>query len=233
MANVRSPQYPIIGLKEAIDKARQVWLRDYTSELPRDVIAGHMGYSGLNGKSLGIIATISKFGLLEGRGEKTRITDLAVQIFAHDVGTPERIAAIRTAADEPALFKEISAKFGGRSPSDQALKSFLITRGFTHGGVDSVIRSFRDTEAFVLSEAGMHDGQQEFTEPEQTMVALTAPIPTSALAAPVSASGVPTISMSDRGLEISGGVISTVEQFEKLMRRLSAGKALLDDAGDD
>jgi hypothetical protein len=227
MSNNRSPQYPIIGLKEAIEKARLVWQRDYTNELPRDVIASHMGYSGLNGKSLGLLSTVGKFGLLEGRGDKTRVTDLAVQIFAHEAGTPERIAAIRTAAEEPALFKEIATKFAGRSPSDQALKAFLVTRGFTHGGVDAVIRSFRDTEGFVQSEVGSYDGAMASTEPENAVQAIAGE---SVVAAPPrSSTGVPTISMSDRGLEISGGVISTMEQFEKLMRRLAAGKMLLDD----
>jgi hypothetical protein len=230
MANIRSPQYPIIGLKEAIEKARMVWQKDYTSELPREVIASHMGYSSLNGKSLGILSTVGKFGLLEGRGEKTRVTELAVRIFAHETGTPERASAVRTAAQEPVLFREISEKFGGRSPSDQALKSFLITRGFTLGGVDAVIRSFRDTESYVLSETAVLDEHEELVE-ETDASPMPQALPAVAYVPPA-AFGVPTISMSDRGLEISAGVISTVEQFDKLMRRLSAGKALLEDFDD-
>ncbi len=230
MASIRSPQYPIIGLKEAIERARMVWQKDYTAELPREVVASHMGYSGLNGKSLGILSTLGKFGLLAGRGDKTRITDLAVQIFAHEPGTQERASAVSIAAREPSLFGEIAEKFDGRSPSDQALKSFLITRGFTLGGVDAVIRSFRDTEAFVQAELAALEGQGEQADEMPKARATLAPVPP--VPATQSASGVPTISMSDRGLEISAGVISTVEQFEKLMRRLSAGKALLEDFDD-
>jgi hypothetical protein len=227
MSTVRSPQYPSIGLKEAIDKAQLIWAKDYTSELPRDVIAGHLGYSGINGKSLGILATLSKYGLLEGRGDKTRVTDLAVKIFAHEQGHPERRAAIQTAANTPSLFQDIMSKFAGRSPSDQALKSFLITRGFTLSGVDAVIRSFRDTEAFVLAEVGAYSEANEADQAGQSEQNAAAQ-PVAPVQVPQNV-GVPTISMSDRGLEISAGVISTIEQFDKLLKRLNAGKTLLED----
>lgn len=231
MAKSRSPQFPVVGLKEAIDKARLVWEKDYQVELPREVIAEHMGYSGLNGKSLGLIAAVSRFGLLDGRGDKTHITDLAVQILAHESGDPQRKAAILTAAKSPKLFMEIDAKFLGHSPSDQALRSYLLTRGFTHSGAEGVIRSFRDTEKFVKEEALGYDEDVESEEQEPDLQpTINAPIATTVpQPLPSPNSGVPTISMSDNGLEISGGVISTIEQFEKLMRRLSAGKTLLED----
>lgn len=227
MAKSRSPQYPIVSLQEAINKARLVWEKDYQSELPREVIAEHMGYKSLNGKSLGILSTVGKYGLLEGRGDQTKVSDLAVQIFAHDKGEAERADAIQKAAAEPVLFKDIAEKFGSHSPSDQALKSYLITRGFTLSATDSVIRSFRDTEQFVKSEVSDYDSEtqsDDFTE-EDMQTSIPQPVPM--LPSPAS-NGVPTISMSDNGLEIGGGVITSIEQFEKLMRRLSAGKMLLE-----
>jgi len=238
MIKKRSPQFPVVGLAEAIDKTRLVWEQDYTSDLPRDVIAEHMGYSSLNGKSLGIIAAVAKYGLLDGRGDETHVTELAVQILAHEKGDPQRIEAVIKAASLPKLFQDINEKFDGRSPSDQALKSYLFTRGFTHTGVEGLIRSFRDTETFVQEETldyptnEVADTSEEEMQTREEIQTLTPPPPYSP--PPAAALGVPTISMSDSGLEISGGVISSLDQFEKLMRRLKAGRAMLDeDDGSD
>src|SRR5688572_18372750 len=89
----RSPQYPAIGLKEAIEKATLVYNQDYQSATTKEAVASHMGYQSLNGKSLGVISALSKFGLLEGRGDQTKISDLAVVIIAHPPGAPERVEA--------------------------------------------------------------------------------------------------------------------------------------------
>jgi len=228
MAKPRSPQYPVIGLEEAINKVRLVWEKDYTSELPREVIAEHMGYGSLNGKSLGVLAAVAKFGLLDGRGKETHVTDLAVQILAHEHGDEQRISAVRQASNEPKLFQEILEKFDARSPSDQALKSYLFTRGFTHSGVERVILAFRETETFVERELeGFAESEIELAEPELDInQPLEVATNTQLRSSPTA--GVPTIAMSDSGLEIGSGVISTIEQYERLLRRLKAGRVLLE-----
>lgn len=234
MAVVRSPQYPVVGLKEALEKVRMIWEKDYTSELPRSVIGEHMGYSGINGKSLSMLATLSKYGLLEGRGDQTRVSNLAVEILVHPIGSDERSSAVLDASTKPALFQSIQQKFDGRSPSNQALKSHLLTQGFTLLGVNAAIKSFRETEEFVNNEITQTNqlaqievvtvipqNLEEVSQIPEVVPNLTSVVPI--------ASSVPTVSMTDRGLEISGGVISSLEQFEKMMRRLSAGRLLLDD----
>ncbi|EEX16745.1 hypothetical protein CSE45_3932 [Citreicella sp. SE45] len=219
---------------EAIDKARLIWAKDYQAELPREVIADHMGYGSLNGKSLGLIAAVSRYGLLEGRGDKTKVTDLAVRILAHEPGDRERIDAISEAARSPSLFRDIGEKFEGRSPSDQALKSYLLTRGFTLSGADGVLRSFRETEEFVKIETASYDSPYADEVKEETVSVTHAAVPEApAVPPPAPQPGVPTISMSDNGLEISGGTITTMEQFKRLMRRLNAGMVLLDEDDDD
>src|SRR4051812_8555603 len=104
MAKARSPGYPTIGLREALEKVRLVYEKDYQNRIPRRVVAEHMGYNSLNGKSLGVLSAVSKFGLLEGRGDENYVSDLALQIIAHAPGTPERSQAIAEAASRPELF---------------------------------------------------------------------------------------------------------------------------------
>ncbi len=153
MTKTRSPQYPVIGLKEAVDRVTMIYENDYQNPIPRSVIAQHMGYSGLSGKSLGVLSTLGKFGLLEGRGDESKVSDLAVQIIAHPSGSPERAAALVEAAGKPELFAEIAARFPGQKMSDQAVRSYLLTQKFIPSAADAALRSYRETKQFVEREA--------------------------------------------------------------------------------
>lgn len=155
MAKARSPRYPAIGLPEAIEKVRAVYDNDFTNEVPKEVVAAHMGYGGLNGASLGVISAVSKFGLLVGGGKGMRVSDRALAILVNEPGHPDRADAIREAAAEPALFAELFQQFPNGA-SDQNLKSYLITRmKFLPSAVEGAIRAFRSTESLVQKECGV------------------------------------------------------------------------------
>src|ERR1700720_1502785 len=153
MAKARSPQYPVIGLGEAIARARAVYDKDYQNRIPRLVVAKHMGFKALHGKALGVLATLGRYGLLEGRGDDYRITDRAVAILAHPPGSPERIAEIQTAAAAPAIFQELDKRFPDGRGSNDALRAYLLTNKFIPDAADIAIRSFRQTKAVVEAEA--------------------------------------------------------------------------------
>lgn len=154
MAKTRSPEYPAIGLKEAVERVKLVYEKDYQNKVPKAVIATHMGYKGLNGTSLPAIAALAKYGLLEGRGDETRVSDLALAIIAHPPGTHERVEALRTAATNPELFAELGAKFPGGKASDAAIRSYLLTQRFIPAAADTAIRSYRETIQLVEAESG-------------------------------------------------------------------------------
>lgn len=156
MAKARSPEYPAIGLGEAINKAKQVYGKDYQNKLSKAVIAEHMGYKSLSGTSLPILASLSKYGLLEGRGDETHISDLALAIIAHERGTPERGAAIKTAAASPELFSELDRQFPNGKASDAALRSYLLNRKFIPSAADTAIRSYRETKELVNAESALY-----------------------------------------------------------------------------
>lgn len=158
MARARSPEYPAISLKEAIDRVKMIYDRDYQNRLPRAVVATHMGYKGLSGASLPILSSLIKYGLLEGRGDQTRVSDLAVALIAHAPGTPERTQALHTASSLPELFAELDAKFPGGKASDQAIRSYLLTSKFIPGAADAAIRAYRDTKQLVEAESGGYNG---------------------------------------------------------------------------
>lgn len=172
MAKVRSPGYPVIGLGEAVEKISLVYKKDYQNRIPRSVVAQHMGYQGLNGKSMSVLASVSKYGLLDGRGEENWVSDLALQIIAHEVGSPERAAALTEASRSPELFKDIDARFPSGA-SDAALRSFLLTQKFIPQAAEIAARSYRETKQLVSSENREYPSYDQ-TKEESTPVADTA-----------------------------------------------------------
>ena len=153
MSRSRSPNYPQIGLKEALQRVSSVYKRDYQGTLTREIAAERLGYSGLNGKSLAVLAALGKFGLLEGRGEETRVSDLAVRILAFPPGSPERRGALGEAANRPELFGELDQRFGRGQASDAAVRAWLITRGFIPPAAEAAARSYRETKQLLEFEA--------------------------------------------------------------------------------
>jgi hypothetical protein len=154
MTRSRSPNYPQIGLKEALQRVSSVYKRDYQSTLTRDLAAERLGYSGLNGKSLAVLAALGKFGLLEGRGEDTRVSDLAVRILAFPSGAPERLAALREAASRPELFGELDQRFASGQASDGSIRAWLVTRGFIPPAAEAAVRAYRETKQLLEAETG-------------------------------------------------------------------------------
>jgi hypothetical protein len=157
VSKARSPQYPAIGLKEAIEKVRLVYAEDYQNKVPRQILVEHMGYQSLNGKSLGVLSAMAKFGLIEGRADENWVSDLALAIIAHDPGTPERALAIKEAASKPDLFSELDLRFAGGKASDAAIRSYLLTQKFIPAAADTAIRSYRETKQLVEAESGRYD----------------------------------------------------------------------------
>jgi len=149
MARVRSPNYPAIGLPEAIERARKIYEKEHTHKAASDVVAKAIGYSGLNGKSLTVISALKKYGLLEEAGKDLRISQAALTILVDPPNSQERISAIRKAATEPTLFAELQKQYGDTLPSDENLRSYLLKRNFGLGAVDVPIRAYRETMSLV------------------------------------------------------------------------------------
>ncbi len=225
MAKARSPSYPAISLKEALDKISEVYERDYQNPIPKAVAAAHMGYGGLNGKSLGVLAALGKYGLLEGRGNESHVTDLAVKIIAHPPGTPERAQAIKEAAEKPELFNELDSRFQGGKASDQAIRSYLLTQKFIPAGADAVIRSYRETKELVSGESVGYAPEMPVSTPaEVRMPPITAQVrghpPTFEAAEPFR------VSFSGSGIEVTAR-LTDAASADELIRSINALKLLL------
>lgn len=153
MPRVRSPNYPAISLPDAIKRVAQVFAKEHRHPTPKDVVAKDMGYSGLNGASLGAISAASKYGLLEREGEDYRVSEKALAIL-HPKSPLEKADLIREASVAPNLFGEMIENFKGELPSDDNLRTYLVRRGFASGALTGVIQAFRETMELVKQEAG-------------------------------------------------------------------------------
>lgn len=165
MAKARSPSYPSIGLKEAVERVGAIYKKDYQNKIPRPVVAAHMGYASLSGRALGVLSSLGKFGLLEGRAEENWVSDLAVAILAHPPRDPARIEALIKAAAMPELFAELDVRFQNGKASDQGIKSWLLMQKFIPAAADAAIRSYRETKQLVEEESEGYYGSKATQEP--------------------------------------------------------------------
>jgi hypothetical protein len=154
MPRVRSPNYPAISLPEAITRAKTIHEAEQHLAAPKEVIAKHLGFGGLNGVSNRIISALTKYGLLEEvSGDKVKVSPLAISIL-HPTSPAEKASAIKDAASKPSLFSEITSEWNGAQPSDANLRTYLIRRNFASDALDRVIQAYRDTMELVTSTEG-------------------------------------------------------------------------------
>jgi hypothetical protein len=160
---VRSPNYPAISLRDALDKVSVLYKSLHNHPGPREVIAKGMGYASLNGSSMTAISALHKYGLLEGRGDEIKVSERAMRIM-HPESGEERAAAIREAASEPQLFAELDDRFPGSVPNEELLRNYLLRRNFSSNAVSQVILSYRETKELVEAESRGYDSPVSTTE---------------------------------------------------------------------
>src|SRR5947208_2952028 len=121
----RSPSYPAISLKAAVDRARKLWQEEHEYPTALPTIFKHWGYKSTAGNANLVIAALRKFGLVdyEGTGDtrRAKVSKLAVQILDHpDEAT--RLGALQKAALTPPIHAELWQKYRTQLPSDDALR---------------------------------------------------------------------------------------------------------------
>jgi len=142
----RGPSYPAFGLKEAIERARQLHRQDGSAPTAPEVAVRAWGYGSLNGVSLRVLSALKQYGLLESAGDNVKLTERALAIILEPEGSTERTAAIQAAVSAPSIFGTIAAEYQGELPSDAALVSYLVRRqGFQERAAQRLVEAFRET----------------------------------------------------------------------------------------
>src|SRR5688500_13312680 len=107
----RSPAYPSIDLRTAIERAATIYKAEKRHPAPVAVMVHHCGYDTTSSAGLRAIAALKQFGLLleEGSNEERqlRLSELALDILIADSEeSPQRLHAIKTAALSPPIHRK-------------------------------------------------------------------------------------------------------------------------------
>jgi hypothetical protein len=141
------------GLKPG-PRARSLYGEIGRSPAHVEVALRALGYGPRSGGGRVILAALKKFGLIEDEGSRDRrqvkLTPLALRIMLDErEQSPEREAAIKTAALSPAIHRELRDRYPGSLPGDETISTFLrVDRAFTDSAVKEFVPQFRATMAF-------------------------------------------------------------------------------------
>jgi hypothetical protein len=155
----RSPNYPVIDLREAVDLARKLHDADGQAGAPREAVVRRLGYTSESGRCRGVISALRKYGLIEDRGGKIVVARRAVDILMFAPDHPRHIQALRGGALGPDIYATLVSKYRkvGQLPSDASLKPELVADyGFHRNAVDTLLKNFRSS----LEHAGLIEGNR-------------------------------------------------------------------------
>ena len=163
---IRSPNYPRISLREAIEQVTRVYEEEGTHSASDGDIVKDLGYKSLNGTSSGVLSALKKYGLLQRDEGGFKVTSDAVAIIELPPGSSEHSAAVRKSAFRPVLFAEMYEKYGPDLPNDRTLRHFLITKNFNPKTTNEVICVYRDTLEFVSEDLAAYPKVEEKNQPK-------------------------------------------------------------------
>jgi hypothetical protein len=150
----RSPAYPSVDLKTAIDYAKMIYQKEKRHPATVSVVAAHCGSNIKSSKGLRLIAALKQFGLVieEGEGEDrcVRLTERALDIIVEtNEQSPAWNNAVRQAALAPKIYKMLWDEYKGSLPSDDTLRVHLIRKlQFNSDSVRPFIKELRATLLF-------------------------------------------------------------------------------------
>jgi hypothetical protein len=177
-----------------------------------------------------MLSALTKYGLIEVAGEgEARLSELAMRILYPD--PPEdRAAAMEEAGFKPTIFSELREKWPSHPPSDDALRSHLIRRGFSEAALEQVIQFYREIIDIakprpIAQTLPVQSEQKEerMSPAAQTAIAAPPQAPPASVTAPPLAARPFTLAFD--GDVLSGSIaIRSVRDIDRLMKVLQAQK---------
>lgn len=154
---IRSPSYPVMSLERAIQGVRKIEEKYRSSPVDRTDGAKLIGFSSLSGPANQALAALAAYGLVEraGKGEM-RVTPRAKAIL-HPDDADERKSALRAAALEPQLYRDLRDRFNDVAvPPEEGVVSYLHRQNFNASAIRPAAKAFLSTLSY-LEECGAND----------------------------------------------------------------------------
>lgn len=160
----RSPSFPFISLRDAVEKAKVLQKEEGRNSASYAVTVAHWKYGAKSSGGKRMVAALRAYGLLDvDQQGRYKLTPAALQIV---LDTPERAQALRDAALRPTWFQKMWERHGVDLPSDKNLKNTLyLMDGFTEDAADDFIKAYRDTIEF----AGLNKDVKLSSPPEDKL----------------------------------------------------------------
>jgi hypothetical protein len=161
----RSPSYPTIGLREAVDRLRKFYSVDGKAGATPDIAVKHMGFASAHGQAMSALAALKKFGLVAESNGRMAPTQRALEIINLGETDGRRATALKDAVLNPLIYRELLSEAPNGLPSDEALESELVTyKNFNPNAVKGFVKDFKDSLEF----AGLSDLSVLGLDVEQT-----------------------------------------------------------------
>ena len=151
----RSPAYPAVGLREAVERAKKFYSVDRKAGAPPEIAVKHMGFATAHGQAMSVLAALKKFGLVSDVNGRVVPTQRAIEIIELPPADSRRIKALQEAAVAPSIYAELIQQHQESGwPGDDVLQAELITyRNFNPNSVAGFVSDLKDT----LDYAGLSD----------------------------------------------------------------------------
>jgi hypothetical protein len=143
---IRSPSFPFVGLREALDRARTFYGAEQRNAARPETAAAHWGYSAKSSGGKQTIAALRSFGLLDG-DSLVKLSGRALRILLDErEGSEERLRLVQQAALMPPVHARLWERYGAELPSAQTLRlSLILDEGFNENSVDDFLTEYRET----------------------------------------------------------------------------------------
>ena len=143
----RSPNYPAVGLQEAVHRVGLLYEEDGKAGAPADIAAKHIGFSTAHGQAMSVLAALKRFGLIIENSGRYVPSQTAIEILKLPDSDQRRRNAIQEAALSPALYRELYDTHRETGlPSAEVLEAELVTyRAFNPKAVSGFVRDFLGT----------------------------------------------------------------------------------------
>ena len=142
----RSPNYPAVGLREAVERVRKLYTEDGRAGAPPKIAAMHIGFKAPHGQAMSVLAALKRFGLVSEANGRMAPTHAAIEILNLPENDPRRQAALREAALAPPIYRELVDKNRIGLPKRDVLESDLIVyKKFNPTAVKGFVTDFLDT----------------------------------------------------------------------------------------
>jgi hypothetical protein len=155
----RSPAYPAISVKVALEKAKALYEQEGKYAVPMPSAFKAWGYGEKSSGGRETRAALKYFGLIgvEGDSEvgKVKLTDIALRVLLDQrEDQAEKKALIRRIALTPAIHKKLLDQFAEGIKSDATVAHFLMfEEHYSQGAANQLVTEFKETAAF----AGLYE----------------------------------------------------------------------------